>query len=98
MSQPWFGLVGVAAGMETAAHGGVAMLAGLSRPPAGDTYQICVIADGKASSAAVLPVGVSGGTMPFDWAPGADTFGITFEPVGGSPSPTMAHIATITLA
>jgi len=88
----------IAAAVSDSEHGGVAMLAGLSRPPAGQTYQMWVLTDGKATSAAVLPAGIEGGTLAFDWTPGATGFGITREPVGGSLAPTMTPLATINLS
>jgi hypothetical protein len=36
--------------------------------------------------------------MLFNWVPGADTFGITIEPAGGSQSPTMSPLAVINLS
>jgi len=88
----------MAAAVSNSQRAGVAMLAGLPNPPAGDTYQMWLITAGKATSALVLDTGVIGGTMLFDWAPGVGTsFGITVEPAGGSDSPTMAPLGTIPL-
>jgi anti-sigma-K factor RskA len=88
----------IAAAVSDTERGGVAMLAGLSSPPAGQTYQLWVVAGGTAAPAGVLPVGVNGGTLAFDWSPGADTFSITREPAGGSAAPTMAPLAAIDLS
>jgi len=88
----------IAAAVSPSERAGVAMLAGLPVPPGGEVYQMWLIGGGKANSAVVLPVGVSGGTMLFDWVPGADTFGITIEPAGGSASPTTAPLGTIALS
>jgi anti-sigma-K factor RskA len=88
----------IAAAVSNSEHAGVAMLAGLPVPPRGEVYQMWLIDGGNASSAVVLPVGVIGGTMLFEWEPGADAFGITIEPAGGSKSPTMAPLGTIALS
>jgi hypothetical protein len=57
-----------------------------------------ITASGTATSAVVLPTGVNGGTMLFDYRPGEDTFGITREPAGGSAAPTMAPLAKVVLS
>jgi anti-sigma-K factor RskA len=88
----------IAAAVSASEGAGVAMLAGLPDPPSGDIYQMWLIASGKATSAVILPTGVNGGTMLFNWVPGADTFGITIEPAGGSQSPTMNPLAVINLS
>ncbi|MCP2322287.1 anti-sigma-K factor RskA [Hamadaea flava] len=88
----------IAAAVSASEHGGVAMLAGLRQPPAGQTYQMWVFTNGTPTSAAILPVGIEGGTLAFDWQPGSTAFGITREPVGGSPAPTMAPLATVNLS
>lgn len=88
----------IAAAVSDSEHGGVAMLAGLSDPPAGQIYQMWVFTGGAPKSAALLPAGISGGTLAFDWEPGSSAFAITREPAGGSPAPTMAPLATINLS
>lgn len=88
----------IAAAVSASERGGVAMLAGLTNPPAGQAYQLWVVTAGTARSAALLPAGVNGGTLAFDWTPEASAFSITREPAGGSPAPTMAALATIDLS
>jgi anti-sigma-K factor RskA len=88
----------IAAAVSDTERGGVAMLAGLSSPPAGQTYQLWVVAGDTSTPAALLPVGVNGGTLVFDWTAGAEAFSITREPVSGSPAPTMPALATIDLS
>jgi anti-sigma factor RsiW len=89
----------VAAALSTVEQGGVAMLAGLARPPDGEVYQMWLMVGQRATSALVVPAGLRGGTMLFQhWIPGADAVGITFEPLGGSALPTMAPLATIKLS
>lgn len=88
----------LAAAVSDSQHAGVAMFAGLPTPPAGETYQMWLITGGDAASALVLPVGTLGGTALFGWTPGADTFGITVEPAGGSAKPTMQPLTTIALS
>jgi anti-sigma-K factor RskA len=88
----------IAAAVSAEERGGVAMLAGLSNPPAGQVYQMWVFTAGTTKSAALLPRGINGGTLAFDWAPGDKAFGITLEPEGGSDAPTMEPLATINLA
>jgi anti-sigma factor RsiW len=86
----------MAAAVSARQREGVAMLAGLPDPPAGEVYQMWLIAGAKSTSALVLPAGVLGGTLLFTWVPGAD-FGITMEPAGGSAAPSTRSIATIKL-
>jgi anti-sigma-K factor RskA len=74
------------------------MYAGLPTLPAGQTYQMWIIAGGVPTSAVVLPVGVSGGTSLFPLVSGADTFAITREPASGSPAPTSDPLATVSLS
>ncbi|MGN9912889.1 anti-sigma factor domain-containing protein [Phytohabitans sp. LJ34] len=88
----------IAAAVSDSEHGGVAMLAGLSSPPAGQTYQMWVVTGATSRPAARLPVGVQGGTLVFDWTPGATAFSITREPEIGSLTPTMDALATIDLS
>jgi hypothetical protein len=88
----------IAAAVSASEGAGVAMLAGLPNAPSGEVYEMWLIASGKATPAVILPTGVNGGTMLFDWVPGADTFGITREPAGGSQTPTMSPLAVITLS
>jgi anti-sigma factor RsiW len=80
----------VAAAVSEIEQGGVAMLAGLKLPPAGEVYQMWFMAGTRAiSSALVVPAGLTGGTMLFDhWTSGANKMGVTLEPTGGSPLPT----------
>lgn len=65
--------------------------------PAGKTYQLWIIRDGKAASAGFLPT--HDGHATWQVLTGAvhadDTIGITVEPDGGSPQPTTKPIALI---
>jgi anti-sigma-K factor RskA len=89
----------IAAAVSSSERAGVAMLAGLPTPPSGQIYQMWLITgSGTATSAVVLPTGVNGGTMLFDYTPGLDTFGITREPEGGSTAPTMAPLVKVVLS
>lgn len=88
----------IAAAVSDSERGGVAMLAGLRSPPAGQTYQMWVVTGDTSTSAGVLPVGIYGGTRVFDWPPGASAFSITREPEAGSPTPTLPVLATIDLS
>lgn len=88
----------IAAAVSDTERGGVAMLAGLSSPPAGQTYQMWVVKGDTATSAGVLPAGMYGGTLAFDWTPGASAFSITREPEAGSSRPTLPALATINLS
>jgi hypothetical protein len=88
----------IAAAVSDTERGGVAMLAGLSSPPAGQIYQMWVVTGGTSTPAAKLPAGVYGGTLVFDWTPGASAFSITREPEQGSRTPTTVPLATINLS
>lgn len=88
----------IAAAVSDSEHGGVAMLAGLPSPPPGQIYQMWVVTGTTSRPAVRLPVGVQGGTLAFDWTPGASAFSITREPESGSLTPTMDPLATINLS
>jgi anti-sigma-K factor RskA len=88
----------IAAAVSDTERGGVAMLAGLSDPPAGQTYQMWVVAGDTSTPGPVLPIGVQGGTLVFDWTPAATAFSITREPEGGSRTPSTDALATIDLS
>jgi anti-sigma-K factor RskA len=71
---------------------GVALLSGLAAPPAGKTYQVWLIRGNQAASAGVMATGQTGGTVMLDNLDGADTFGVTVEPAGGSTTPTLDQL------
>jgi len=78
--------------VDPGSHRAVFVAGGLARPPAGRTYQLWFIAEGKPVSAGVFDVDAGGGARlevegvaPIDriqaWA-------VTEEPAGGVPQPT----------
>jgi hypothetical protein len=86
----------VAAALSTIEQGGVAMFAGLKLPPPGEVYQLWLNTGQKVVSGLVVPAGLTGGTLLFErWIPGVIKVDITYEPMGGSTSPTMKPLAFI---
>jgi len=67
---------------------GVVVMSGLPTPPDGKVYQLWLIRNNNATSAGVMAAGQSSGTATLSNVAGADTFGVTIEPVGGSAQPT----------
>jgi Anti-sigma-K factor rskA, C-terminal/Putative zinc-finger len=88
----------VAAALSTIEQGGVAMFAGLKLPPPGEVYQLWLNTGQKVVSGLVVPAGLTGGTMLFEhWIPDVARVDITYEPMGGSTSPTMKPLAFINM-
>jgi anti-sigma-K factor RskA len=78
---------------------GVMVMSDLPTPPDGKVYQLWLIRNNDATSAGVMAAGQSSGTATLSNVSGADTFGVTIEPVGGSAQPTMSQlVAGIPLA
>jgi anti-sigma factor RsiW len=76
---------------------GVAVLHGLTDPGAAHAYQLWLIRGGHPDSAGVLAAGTGDGTEVFAGVRGADTFGVTREPAGGSASPTPPMVGAVKL-
>jgi anti-sigma-K factor RskA len=76
----------------------VAVLSKLPSPGAGHTYQLWVISDGTPRSAGILAAGSTGGTELVSGIRGAQLFGVTREPAGGSRTPTQPLVAQLRLA
>jgi anti-sigma-K factor RskA len=76
---------------------GVAVLADLPSPGTGHTYQLWVISDGNARSVGVLAAGRTDATELFSGVRGAQAFGVTREPAGGSLKPTRPLVAQLPL-
>lgn len=74
--------------------GGFFVASGLPAPPAGKTYQLWVIAEGKPVSAGVFDLDPKGsGILQVKPLPGvkkAEIFAVTLEPAGGLPQPSGA--------
>lgn len=72
--------------------GGQVLVANLSSPPPGKTYELWAIAAGRPRAAGVFGVDASGGATrriaPGPGAPSVEMFAITLEPEGGVPAPT----------
>jgi anti-sigma-K factor RskA len=75
----------------------VAVLAKLPSPGAGHTYQLWVISDGTPRSAGILAAGRTGATELVSGIRGAQLFGVTREPAGGSSVPTQPLVAQLRL-
>lgn len=73
----------------------VAVLEGLPSRGPDRTYQLWVIDDGAARSAGVLATGATGDRRLITGVRGADLFGVTVEPAGGSASPTLSTAVTV---
>ncbi|GAA2756963.1 anti-sigma factor [Actinopolymorpha rutila] len=77
----------------------VVLLDGLSQPPRGRTYQLWFIAGSNARSAGVVDVTGSGRLSEvLSGVGGANAFGISVEPKGGSKAPTTTPVAAVPLA
>lgn len=76
---------------------GVVLVDDLPTPPDGRVYQVWRIADGDATSVGVFAEGQRSGAVPMDTLGGADTVGVTLEPPGGSPQPTLPIVAGVLL-
>jgi anti-sigma-K factor RskA len=86
--------------MVTAAslNDAVAVLADLPSPGTGDAYQLWVIRGQTPRSVGVLPAGRTNATELFSGVRGAQAFGVSREPAGGSPTPTLPLVAQLPLA
>ncbi|MFD2080386.1 Putative zinc-finger [Actinopolymorpha cephalotaxi] len=77
----------------------VVLLDGMSRPPRGRTYQLWFISGDSARSAGVVDVTGSGRVSEvLSGVGGANAFGISVEPQGGSKAPTTTPVAAVPLA
>lgn len=77
---------------------GVVVMSDLPGPPEGRVYQLWLIDGSSARSAGVLAAGQRSGTAALASIRGADAFGVTLEPEGGSAVPTLPTVAGISLA
>jgi len=71
----------------------------LTAPPAGPgrVYQLWMMDGTTPHSADVLATGEHDATRLVNGVRGMETFGITVEPEGGSPTPTLATVTTLSL-
>jgi anti-sigma-K factor RskA len=76
---------------------GVAVLANLPSPGAGHTYQLWVIRDQTPRSVDVLPAGRTDATELIPGVRGAQAFGVSHEPAGGSTKPSQPLVAQLPL-
>ncbi|SDT01201.1 anti-sigma factor [Actinopolymorpha singaporensis] len=77
----------------------VVLLDGLSQPPRNRTYQLWFISGDNARSAGVVDVTGSGRVSEvLSGVDGANAFGISVEPMGGSKAPTTTPVAAVPLA
>ncbi|HYN97908.1 MAG TPA: anti-sigma factor, partial [Pilimelia sp.] len=75
----------------------VALLTGLPDPGAGKAYQMWVIDGTEATSAGVLAAGETSARWLLAGVRGADAFGVTVEPAGGSGKPTLPVAVAVPL-
>lgn len=76
----------------------VAVLADLPSPGTSHAYQLWVIRGQSPRSVGVLPAGHTNATELFSGVRGAQAFGVSREPAGGSPTPTPPLVAQLPLA
>ncbi|MET0426545.1 MAG: anti-sigma factor [Actinoplanes sp.] len=76
-------------------NAGVIMLAAASAPADGRVYQLWTIRGQTPASAGVLQPGQSSVVQIVDGLPGAASVGVTVEPAGGSPQPTLPLVAGV---
>jgi anti-sigma-K factor RskA len=76
----------------------VAVLANLPAPGPGHAYQLWVIRDSNPRSVGVLAPGRTDATELFSGVRGAQAFGVSREPAGGSVQPTPPLVAQLPLA
>lgn len=83
---------------STSQDAAVAVLTDLPSPGAGHSYQLWVIRDQVPRSVGVLADGRIGATQLVSGVRGAQSFGVSREPAGGSSTPTMPLVAQVSLA
>ena len=76
----------------------VAVLTDLPSPGADRAYQLWVIEDGTARSAGVLAAGRTDATKLIGGVRGAQAFGVSREPAGGSAAPSLPLVTRVSLA
>jgi anti-sigma-K factor RskA len=76
---------------------GVVLMDDLPTPPDGKVYQLWVIKGTSPTSVGVMAAGQSSGAAVVDSVSGADSIGVTLEPTGGSPTPTLPIVTGVTL-
>jgi anti-sigma-K factor RskA len=77
---------------------GVVLMNNLPAPPAGKVYQLWLIQGSTPTSLKVMAADQRSGTVVVDPVGGADTIGVTIEPVGGSTTPTAPTVADVGIA
>jgi anti-sigma factor RsiW len=83
--------------LSPARDAAVVVLAGLTAPDSAHAYQLWLIDGGGATSAGVLRAGQADGARYLTGVRGADQFGVTLEPAGGSARPSAPSLATLPL-
>lgn len=74
---------------------GYVLVVGLPQAPTGRTYQAWYMADGQATSAALMEVAPDGSAViAIPARPGTDTIALTVEQAGGAQQPSSAPIVT----
>jgi hypothetical protein len=78
---------------------GVVLMTEFAAPPTDQVYQLWMLSDtARPASATVLAEGQRNATALVGPLGGADSVGVTLEPVGGSDQPTMDPIVTVPIA
>ncbi len=88
----------VTVAMSPSLDDGVVLISDLPAPPEGKAYQLWLIEGTSTTSVGVMAAGQRSGAALLESLGSADTFGVTVEPVGGSPRPTSPPVAGVPLA
>jgi anti-sigma-K factor RskA len=76
---------------------GVVLMGATSAPPNGRVYELWTIRGQTPAKAAVLPLGQTTAVQVVEGLPGSAAVGVSAEPAGGSPTPTLPLVATVLL-
>jgi anti-sigma-K factor RskA len=87
----------VTVAMSPSHHAGVVLLSAAVPPGRDMALQLWLVHGATQTSAGVLAPGSSSTVRIVDGMPGSDAFGVTLEPAGGSPTPTLPMVAQISL-
>jgi anti-sigma-K factor RskA len=71
----------------------VAVLGGLESPGVDRTYQLWTVRDEQPTDKGKLGTGVAGGSVLINGVRDAQTFAVSNEPAGGSPTPTQIEVS-----
>lgn len=77
---------------------GVILMSDLPAPGTGKAYQLWLIRGAVPTSAGVIAAGATSSTTVVHGISGVDLVGVTIEPAGGSPTPTLPTVVGVPLA